>query len=173
MQGRSTLLLAIVSSLLTASALAGPGNRAQPPSVEGPYLCFGWGRAKAGLFGSRDSGTKVSAGYRVSRFFGVEAGYVDLGSYSNGVDVDVSGWDALAAGFLPLGERVEMLAKVGVISSSTEVRGLSGSDRTGVYGAGVSFRFSRAVGVRVERELYAVGRVGDIVLLSVVGDIRF
>jgi OmpA-OmpF porin, OOP family len=80
----------------------------------------------------------LSAGYRFSKYFAVEAGYVDLGSTKYraaspviipqlglvdatlGLDISTKGPMLSAAGFIPLGEKFDLHAHFGILFSDTE-----------------------------------------------------
>jgi OOP family OmpA-OmpF porin len=93
-------------------------------------------------FDNGDAGWSIFAGYHLSRYFSVEAAYVDLGAWqyrSSGtvdppgaiaaapaafdVDFDVDGFTLAGIGRLPLGALFDMHAGVGVFFADSEVRG--------------------------------------------------
>jgi OOP family OmpA-OmpF porin len=88
-----------------------------------------------------DVGFRVFGGIRIGRFFGIEAGYVDLGEPEDQIELnipqsppppaafqrpetdvelvltdEIDGWEIFALGALPLSERWEAFAKLGVIA---------------------------------------------------------
>jgi len=128
-----------------------------------------------------DKGFKLFAGYRFNRHFGLEASYLDLGSFSvstvvtrvNGIavvpqtvvgSINIKEAFSLAAiGVLPLGgSRFSLLGKLGVYSIKTEARltgpagFLSDSDRNQnlLVGLGASYDFASKFGVRAEWERF-------------------
>lgn len=89
-----------------------------------------------------DSDTSFSlfGGYRISRYFAVEAGYIDFGTAeyrSSGIvdplgpqtpqpasysaDLEVKGFTAAAVGTLPLNQMFELHARLGVLFADTEI----------------------------------------------------
>ena len=72
-----------------------------------------------------DTGVKVFGGYRIGRFLAVEAGYVELGSFTTDSavsggnpgtihsELDLDGWFLGAVGSYPLTERWDVLGKLG------------------------------------------------------------
>lgn len=95
----------------------------------------------ASTFDDSDTSWSIFAGYSFSRYFSVEAGYVDLGvrEYrSSGTadplgpvdsapvtfnaDFEASGLTLAGIGRLPLGEKLDLHASVGVLFASSEVR---------------------------------------------------
>jgi hypothetical protein len=128
-------------------------------------------------------GFKLFGGYRFFEFLAVEAGYTDLGTqetwetshlmFRHRVKVGVTGWNASAIGFLPLGS-VDLFAKVGVMSwdaniaiglvGSDEKESLSGTDMT--FGLGIGFNFKHLF-VRGEGEWYQIGDVDNVLMVSI------
>lgn len=103
----------------------------------------------------------LTAGYRFSSFFALEAGYTDLGmlklrsdtSVPNVFDVqtelEVRGFNAALVGILPLGPAFDLHGRFGVLLSNTDVdivfpgngfrQSGSGNDGDLFYGAGVAW----------------------------------
>ncbi|CAG0943124.1 hypothetical protein GPROT2_02017 [Gammaproteobacteria bacterium] len=90
---------------------------------------------RLGKFRGSDLGYRLFGGVRFGRYFGIEAGYVDLGEPEDSLDLaippsatspetdvalklsdEIHGIDAYLVGALPLGERWEVIAKLGMIS---------------------------------------------------------
>jgi hypothetical protein len=138
-------------------------------------------------FSDGDFAYKLFAGYRLMSFFGVEGGYVDLGSPSDtvgdmndiNVKIGVTGWDAFAVGFLPIGP-VDIFAKVGLISWDADIRAAfndlvehdSDSGNDAVWGVGVAFRLG-SFGVRAEGERFDIGNADKVYMFSVGGTFTF
>ena len=121
-------------------------------------------------FDGDDTGFKVIAGIRPLDFLGFELNYVDLGApEEGGVEVDATGIDAFAVGFLPL-PLVDLFAKVGVVSwdSSVSVEGVEVVDDSGedlAYGVGAQARFG-SIAVRAEYEIFDIDDTDDVNMLS-------
>jgi hypothetical protein len=124
-------------------------------------------------FDADDPGWKVFAGFRFLRFLGVEGGYVDLGSPSDGnISVDLKGWDVAGMGILGLGP-VDIFAKYGAFRWDSDVTNAgsdSGTDQ--VYGVGLGFHFGH-IGIRGEYEKFDVDNTDDLYMVSVGFEWRF
>jgi len=130
-------------------------------------------------FSGGDFAYKLFAGYRLMSFFGVEAGYVDLGSPSDAVGDDINvkigvdGWDAFAVGFLPIGP-VDVFAKLGLISWDADIRAAfenivehdSDDGIDVVWGLGVALRLG-SLSFRAEGERFNLGDADEVYMFSV------
>ncbi|MCU7373127.1 OmpA family protein [Paucibacter sp. O1-1] len=140
----------------------------------------------------RDSGYKIFGGYQFNRYFGLEAGYFNLGKFgfvsttvpagslSGRIKLDGLNLDLVAS--LPLGERWTVLGRVGaqharardtfVGTGAVTVLNPSPSERDTQLklGAGLQYALSSKVLLRAEAERYrvgdAVGNRGEINLVS-------
>jgi OOP family OmpA-OmpF porin len=128
-----------------------------------------------------DTGWKLFVGYQVNRNFAVEAGYVDLGragvsSRFTGpapgtirADGRATAWHVDAVGMLPLNGSLALLGRVGIVASETRLSAAATAagvtvfeamtDRETSYklGLGLSYEFTKTVGVRGEWERFRVG----------------
>lgn len=125
-----------------------------------------------------DTGWKTYLGYNFLPWLGVEAGYVDFGSYSSdeliegthfGADIDVTGWDGFLVGYLPIGS-VDLFAKVGAIDLETEVNTKnfgtdSNSDTQLAYGVGLAWNIGNWA-LRAEAEGFDDNEVDDFYFVS-------
>ena len=142
---------------------------------------------------NRDTGYKVFAGYLFNKYFAVEGGYFDLGTFGftstttpagtlhgntkvDGVNLDL-------VGFLPITEKFSAFGRIGAIYSDAKDSftgtGLvtvlnpnpSKGDANYKAGLGLQYAFNESLGMRLEAERYrindAVGNRGDIDLVSV------
>jgi len=177
--------LLIGVALLAVCCLPAPaaaGDIVLGASVGKSELSF----ADAGLeFDASDSGWKAYGGFRFFKFFGLQAGYVDLGAPDDsvaGIDlsVDATGWDAFAEGVLPIGSHFELFAKAGYVlwESETTLSGLvsevtedDGNDLS--YGVGAAFILGKLVGIRAEWERFDVEEADDVNFISLGIDFRF
>lgn len=109
---------------------------------------------------------RVRVGYQFIRFFALEAGYADLGSYETGVrmdcsispqvqcipdfesEVDMHAWTINGAGMVPIGDRLTVRAQIGwqLRTKQTHQIPVTGADYTRsselvlpTYGVGASF----------------------------------
>jgi OOP family OmpA-OmpF porin len=111
-----------------------------------------------------DSSTyRIYGGYGFTRYFGVEAAYLDLGTFREtidvgGVDVPVSasaaGFSLAAVGTLPLSERFSALARLGYYfhdgeSSAAGIAEDSPSEKSPFIGIGLAYDLSEVLEVNV------------------------
>lgn len=124
-------------------------------------------------FDDSDTAFRIFGGWQFNENFGLEAGYVDGGSASEtfniagtdvDVDIDVTGFDLMLRGVLPMGESFFAFAQAGVIFWDADFKasalGTSESDSDSgedlAYGAGIGFNFGENAGVRAEYVLYDI-----------------
>ncbi len=148
----ATLLISSASSTTIASP--------------GVYFGVGLGDAKLNETGIDDEmGKKLFAGYQVNRFFAVEAGYTDFGSYNSsslGFSSDLDGLEINLLASYPIGPRFSVFGKLGFWEWDYEVEDSNGaaiSDRGGhnlVHGAGLDFKLNRRFKVRGSWDEYRV-----------------
>jgi OOP family OmpA-OmpF porin len=137
-----------------------------------------------------DTGWKLFGGYQVNRNLAVEAAWVDLGEVGINVNVSspqtvslgassaVDGFALSAVGMLPIGDRLDLIGRLGIYSWDVSAQAIvtdggtavqasaddDGSDA--VYGIGLEYDFNIGVTTRVEWERYDIGG-DDVDLLSV------
>jgi len=155
----------------TAPAAAGPGS--------GWYAGADLGRMEYKFdngFDASDNAFGVHGGYRFSRYFAIEASYADLGSYDFSEacpsdfcapeqypifhEVSSQRLELALLGILPLGERMEAFAKVGVARTEfdllTRNQLVSSSDSTRssdpIYGIGLRLNFDAPWSLRLQWE---------------------
>lgn len=142
------------------------------------------GLITSGTVDGKDTGWKIFGGYMFNRHFGIEGAYVDLGevSYSGtfgaapvtGGKIEVSGVNFAAIGSYPVSEQFSVFGKLGLFIWDAEA-----SDTTGgvpfsateegtdlSFGIGVSYNFTRNLGVRAEWEMFKTD-LADATLLSI------
>jgi len=163
-------------------------------------------RIRAGLAGQglattsfderdHDSGYKVFGGYQFNRYFALEAGFFDLGSFGYtattspsgtlGGDIRIKGLNLDLVGIWPITDKFSALARVGVTSARTTGQfaatgaalmpypSASTSERgTNIkFGAGLMYDFTPSWAVRLEAERYrindSVGNKGHADMVSV------
>jgi OmpA-OmpF porin, OOP family len=124
----------------------------------------------------RDKGWKMFAGYRMSRFFGFEASFIDFGkrsltatsgAESTTVTARASALSAAAVGILPLGD-VELFGKVGIakVNAQSHDASLAGTtfklgknDNEAHVGLGLNYRLTNEWDVRAEFERIRDSRI--------------
>ena len=125
-----------------------------------------------------ETGWKAYLGYQFLPWLGVEAGYVDFGTYnSNNVlqntnaELDLSAWQGFLVGTLPIGP-VDLFAKVGAADLEGELDTQnfgqnSENDTQLAYGVGAAYNFGKGHwSLRVEAEGYDDNEVDDFYFLS-------
>jgi OOP family OmpA-OmpF porin len=141
------------------------------------------GLITSGSVDGKDTAFKIFGGYMFNRNFGVEGAYVDLGevSYSGsfggapvtGGKVEINGFNVSAVGAFPVNEQFSVFGKIGLFiwdaDASDTTAGVpfsASADGTDVsFGVGVSYSFTRNLGVRAEWEMFKTDD-GDATLLS-------
>lgn len=164
-------LIVLACFLLAAPAWAG-----------GAYLGGSWGQATYEVDGgaartdAEDSGYKLYGGYRVTRWFGVEAAYTDLldgheAAMDHEFDLAVNYGSVAAVGVLPVHPRLELWAKLEAAYWSADVflddglsppvdRSDSGIDLG--YGVGFDWYPLPRFGIRAEWERFDFGDVDNL-----------
>lgn len=118
-------------------------------------------------FSSDEMGWKAYVGWNILDFLGVEAGYRDLGTFSEGseterFDVDLAVIDASARAFLPIGDLFNLYAKVGYANIAWDGKYEDAEGDFSVdddnwelfYGIGTEFNLGRNFAIRAEWEMY-------------------
>ena len=107
-----------------------------------------------------DWGWNVAAGYKVTRNWAVEVGYVDLGSFSAvgtfggapaRLDADVTGWNISAVGTLPVGDMFSVYGKIGYFRSEAKAT----ANVAGALGRGTSRQNDVTAGIGARYHLNA------------------
>jgi len=143
-------------------------------------------------FDESDTGYKVFGGFMFNDYLGVELGYTDLGSPggainfggldgAESIDAEASGITLQGIGALPLGP-VDVFAKIGMVSYDAELELVDPSgifsgkvDADGeelAYGVGAILNLG-AFGIRAEYEIWDVGDVDDVYMISVGAQLTF
>jgi OmpA-OmpF porin, OOP family len=104
---------------------------------------------------ANDTGWKAFGGYDFIRYFGVEGGYADMGTFGDeGSNADVNGLGVYARGLIPIGEKVELFGKLGMVRWDLETDGGSETGNDLAFGAGAAFMFAQKFSVRLEYERF-------------------
>ncbi len=133
-------------------------------------------------FDSDATAYKIHGGYRVMKFFGVEADYRDFGSpsqdfFGTEVQVDTTAFDLFAVGVIPIG-MFELFGKAGYSKWDAEISAsglgsLASDDGNDLaYGIGAAFAIGKFA-LRVEYEQFDIENTDDISMASVGVDFRF
>lgn len=179
-RGRLARLVLAGAALASASAFAQDGGFSLGGSLGGAH----WkGNDEGGLaVDSSDTGGKVYGGYHFSPYFGLEAGYADLGKFSGpSGDLKASGYYLDAVGTWPLaGTPLSLLGRVGAFDGKLRTDALGvvdhGRSTNLKVGAGLQYDLTPNFALRTEWERYrfdAVGIQDDADLYSVGVNYRF
>lgn len=142
---------------------------------------------------NRDTAYRIFGGYQFNRYFGVEAGYFNLGKFGYSASttpagrldgqIKLDGPHLDLVGTLPMTDRLSFLARVGVHGARARDR-FTGSGAVGVLnanprkteanykvGAGLQYAFSPGFALRGEFDRYrindAIGQKGDVDTVTV------
>jgi OmpA-OmpF porin, OOP family len=148
------------------------------------------GLIDSGTVDAKDTGWKIFGGYMFNRHVGVEAAYLNLGevSYSGtfgglpvtGGKVELTGFNIAALGSYPISEQFSVFGKLGLFIWDAEASDTTGgalfsatADGTDLsFGVGVSYNFTRNLGLRAEWEMFKTDEA-DATLLSIGAVWRF
>lgn len=143
-------------------------------------VAAGEGEADIGGFDlGNDTAIKVFAGNKFSTNFGYELAYIDFGELTKNVGVFVTkfkatGYDISAVGYLPVGESVEVIGKVGLLVWDAELTAIqpgfaeqSQSDNSTDLnlGVGINFNVGDNIAIRTLYERFELDNV-DVDYLS-------
>jgi OOP family OmpA-OmpF porin len=165
--------------------------------AQGWYGGVGFGQSKVDIVcdlditcdsDDTDTGWKLFVGNQFNPNVAVEFGYVDLGQAKgsgtdsflgiSSVDFESTGFNLALVGFLPVGNSVNLMGKLGIfrwdmdVNASSSVFGSGSASDSGtdlMFGLGASFDIGKTTAVRIEWEQFTdVGDVdgGDVDLLS-------
>jgi opacity protein-like surface antigen len=128
-----------------------------------------------GGFDASDTGYKVFGGYRFIDYLALEAEYLDGGTVEDaGLEIDVSGFNVSAVGILPLGERFDVFAKLGMLFWDADTNGLgsdSGEDFS--WGIGGGFHFTDQFGMQLEYQGFEIEDTDTVDMISLGASWRF
>lgn len=159
---------------LTSAALAASAAQAQPSSNFYAVASVGYSDTSFrptvnDVIDDDDQSFEVGIGYAFNRYLSVQGSYHDFGEptgFANcppGVlcitvttpePVEVDGWSASVIGHLPLGERLSLFGKAGILSwdTSASSSSLDDSGEDLLVGAGVSWQLTDRWGVELAYE---------------------
>lgn len=151
----TTVMLALAAPSLAFAQMGDILNEA--------YVGAGAGRAKdKDLSGDNtDTAWKAFVGWDINKMFGLEAGYVNLGSFNGapGQSVEAKGWNVDARAGMPFfNDQASVYAKAGTYRASLDTTAGGNSASTDkwdwTYGVGAEYDFMRNFGARAEWERY-------------------
>jgi OOP family OmpA-OmpF porin len=157
----------MLSHALFAALMGAAAFSAHAAESSGFYAGAGAGQSFVDEAGYDDEDTAFSAfgGYQFNPWFGLEAGYADLGKLEPSVagpDLEASSVYFTVVGTLPFTDKFSGYAKAGLqrwdldsaIPGLTGTADDSGTDPT--YGVGLQYRFNDAVALRGEYSRFEV-----------------
>jgi hypothetical protein len=133
-------------------------------------------------FDGNGTSFKVQGGYRLLKYFGVEADYRDFGTQDDtvlgqSVEVDTTALDLFAVGVIPVGGAFEVFGKAGFSSWDADIQTVgqpSVSDDGGdlAYGLGGAYVMGKFA-LRLEYEQFDIEDADDVNIASLGFDFRF
>ena len=125
-----------------------------------------------------DTAWNFVAGYKFTRNWAIEVGYIDLGSFSAtgrfggapaSISADVRGFNISAVGTLPLNDMFSLYGKLGYLRSETKASASVGGalasgksrDNDFTMGIGARYHFNRNFSLTLEANHYELGDSGD------------
>ncbi|WP_179957434.1 outer membrane beta-barrel protein [Exilibacterium tricleocarpae] len=169
-----------IAALIVGTCLASPLAIAQSNDT-GWYLGLGAGRAYleddnrlVGVdFDADDTAMKVYFGYKINQYIAIEGSYADWGEPDdriggNKYEADLSGFGGFVMGILPVTDRFDLFAKIGVYLWDAELENkrtnLELADEDGYnlgFGFGAGYDLTNNVGIRVEFEAVDADTLDD------------
>ena len=124
-------------------------------------------------FDEDDTGAKIFAGWTFFKFFGLEAGYYDMGNPENNlIKTDITAFALSARGILPIGKHFELFAKAGYMAWDIESNLGDDDGEDLLYGAGAAWVFGSHFSIRAEYEILDVDEA-DLDIYSLGAAFRF
>jgi OOP family OmpA-OmpF porin len=158
-----------IFALVAASAFAiSPAMAAE----NGPYIGAGIGDfgVDVGGFDGSDTGFKVFGGYRFMDYFAAELEYLDGGTVEDrGFEIDVSGWNVSGVGRLPIGDKFNVFAKLGMIFWDADLSGIESASDSGEdfsWGIGAGYSFTDQFGMQVEYQGFEIEDTDTVDMIS-------
>ncbi len=150
------LLAPLITLAVSSTAMASPGV----------YFGVGLGDAKLNETSIDDeTGKKFFAGYQINRFFAVEAGYTDFGSFKSssiGTTSELDGFETTVLASYPIGSRFSVFGRFGLwnwdyeTTAATGVKIGSKDGRNIVHGIGADFNLNKRIKLRGSWDEYRV-----------------
>jgi OOP family OmpA-OmpF porin len=163
------ITMRFIFALIAASAFAiSPALAAE----NGPYFGAGIGDfgVDVGGFDGSDTGFKVFGGYRFIDYLAAELEYIDGGTVEDGgLELDVSGFNLSGVGILPIGEKFNLFAKLGMIFWDADLGGFERGSDSGEdfsWGIGAGFSFTDQFGMRIEYQGFEIEDTDTVDMIS-------
>jgi opacity protein-like surface antigen len=192
--------LRLLAAMTASMALAAVAHAQEQTETSGPYVGAGFGQFNAQIhhfdqidnavhdWNNDDSAYKIFAGYRLNRFLGFEAAYVNLGKPSGEVipgtnaKAAVDGWAPYVVGTVPLGRFFELYGRAGYYFYDANMQTTDALDNTVkfkedsdsfVWGGGIGANFGEKFNLRAEYERYDLKGLDDADALWLTAAWRF
>jgi OOP family OmpA-OmpF porin len=178
--------------MIAAFVLAFAATFARADEKRGLFIGAGAGYGSQELsvstanFQDNTTAWKGFVGYRLMKFIGFEAAYVDFGNASDtlnlgggptDVTLKTTGETAEVVGTLPIGSFLEIYGKAGYLWWNAKTDDSTNSDTTtgsdAVYGAGAKVIFAKKAAVRLEYEQYDIKDTKSVYLITAGIEWRF
>ena len=162
-----TLLLSLGMSI----AAVVPVNSAQA-AQPGAYIGVGAGSAHDEILNEDESAFKFYGGVNLTPHIGLELGYVDLGSYINGV-LTQDGISYELIGYIPVSSNIDLYGRAGFFDweVATSFSSNTGTDTT--FGVGIQAQLEEHLSLRGEYQTFLDVDGGDVDLYSASLNLHF
>jgi len=169
-----TLTTSLKSSALFLSlglATMIPVNAAQA-AQPGPYIGIGAGSAHDEILNEDESAFKFYGGVNLTPHIGLELGYVDLGSYVNGV-LTQDGISYELIGYIPISGNIDLYGRAGFFDweVATAFASNTGTDTT--FGVGIQAQLAHHLSLRGEYQSFLDVDGGDVDLYTASLNLHF
>jgi len=154
----------ILATLLVA--VAGVANAAEP-KARGAYVGVSTGLATfdddglvatfGGFIDDEDTSVQIYGGYKFFKYFAVEGRYIELGSYSDGIDsLDITAISVHAVGIVPFGQSGwEIFGQLGLAQVTQDFAGFAEEDdNAGSAGLGVRWHIGQHFALAAQVDAY-------------------
>jgi len=156
-----------IFALVAASAFA-----VSPAMAQDSGFYVGAGIGDFGIdvsgFNGSDTGFKVFGGYKFIDYLAAEVEYLDGGTVEDGgLELDVTGFNVSGVGILPVGEKFNLFAKLGMIFWDAKASGFgndSGEDFS--WGIGAGYAFTDQFGMQLEYQGFEIEDTDTVDMIS-------
>ncbi len=135
-------------------------------------LSVGGADVEASQFDDTDVGFRVFGGYQMTPHWGFELGYVNFGEMSDGVDVEIDGFEFSGTGTWEIAPKWDVFGRLGVLYWDDDTLPAGSpldNDNGEAFAAAVGARwqFSKQLSARAEFAGYDIEDTDNVYLLSV------
>jgi OOP family OmpA-OmpF porin len=130
-----------------------------------------------GSFSGSDTGFKLFGGYKFIKYLAAEVEYIDGGTVDDsGFEIDVSGWNLSGVGILPVGEKFNVFAKLGMIFWDADLGGMESASDSGEdfsWGIGAGYSFTEQFGMQLEYQGFEIEDTDTVDMISLGASWKF